>query len=128
MADQADQADGVRPWTIKNIAPEERNASIAAAKRDKMDLGPWISLAIRQKIQADRQADRRPVPVDAPTGRPSTPPVDLTSLERMVALAEKVAAASGKPMPRDLRGATHRLLRVGLKALASPTGEGVGSD
>lgn len=127
MVDQVDPSD-VKPWTIKNVAPEERNAAIGAAKRDRMDLGPWLSQAIRQKIQADRQVDRRPVPLEIPTVRPSDPQLDLTALERMVVLAEKVAAASGKPMPRDLRGATHKLLRVGLKALASPTGEGVGSD
>jgi hypothetical protein len=130
MADQSDQSDP-KPWTIKNVAPEERNAAIAAAKRDKMDLGPWISLAIRQKIQADRQVDRAPVPIEIPENssvRPTASEIDLTALERMMAIAEKVAAMSGKPLPQDIRGKTHKLLRVGLRTLDGPTKERPKSD
>lgn len=124
MADQSDP----KPWTVKNIPPEERNAAIAAAKREGMELGPWMARAIRTAIQTDRQADRAPVPLEQPRVRPSDPQVDLGSLERMVALAEKVQAMTGKPPGRSIEAPIKRLLRVGLKAMESPTERGDGSD
>lgn len=120
MADQSDQSD-IKPWTIKGIPPEARNAAIAAAEREDQTIGEWISRAIRQTIQADRQVDRAPVPLEQPQVRPSDPAVDLTSLERMMAIAERVHAMSGKPLPQDIRGKTHKLLRVGLRAMDGQT-------
>src|SRR5690242_11320915 len=84
----------VKPWTVKGIAPEERNAAIAAAEREGMTIGEWLTRAIRSQIQADRQSDRVPAVV-AEEGRPSSDgQADLTDVERMVALAEKVAKAN----------------------------------
>ena len=31
--------DRVKPWTVKGIPPEERNAAIAAADRDGLTIG-----------------------------------------------------------------------------------------
>lgn len=52
----------MKPWTVKGISPEARNAAIAAA-RDKLPIGEWLARAIRAHVQSDHQADRAPVPV-----------------------------------------------------------------
>jgi hypothetical protein len=54
----------VKPWTIKGIAPEERNAAIAAAEREGLTIGEWLTRAIRTQIQADHQANRMSSIVD----------------------------------------------------------------
>jgi hypothetical protein len=123
MADEAD-----KPWTIKAIPTEDRNAAIAAAGREGQTIGEWISRAIRAKIQADRQADRAPVPLGGATVGPSAPEVDLSSLERMVALAGQVHAMTGRPPGRGVVGPINRLLRVGLKGLDGRTREAPRSD
>jgi hypothetical protein len=38
-----DTTDRVKPWTIKGIAPEERNAAIAAAEREGLAIGEWLT-------------------------------------------------------------------------------------
>jgi hypothetical protein len=126
MSDQADQSDqGVKPWTVKNVNPEERNAAIAAAKRANMEIGPWLSRAIRQTIQADRQVDRAPAvvePVENIKVRLSDPESDLTTIERMVAVAQRMAEMTQKPPPRNVSSLTYRLLRDRLKDLDGRTG------
>ena len=64
--DAADTTDRVKPWTIKGIPPEERNAAIAAAEREGLTIGEWLTRAIRTQVPADRQADRVPAVVDEP--------------------------------------------------------------
>lgn len=113
----SDRSDLTKPWTIKNISWEARNAAIAASDREGLTIGAWLERAILNTIKSDRQSDRAPVVIEPPP----RPQVDLTSLERLVAMAEKVATASGRPLPRDIRSKAHRLLKVGLAALESPT-------
>jgi hypothetical protein len=52
-------ADRVKPWTIKGIPPEERNAAIAAADREGLTIGEWLTRTIRMQVQADHQSDRQ---------------------------------------------------------------------
>lgn len=132
--EQSDQQGGgsdrdgtASKWTIKNVPWEARNAAIAAARRDGMDLGPWLGRAILTAIRSDREADRAPA-VLPPVGPAAPPRPDLGELERMMAIAERIHAMSGKPLPQDIRGKAHRLLRVGLRALEGPTAAPGGSD
>lgn len=121
-----DQSDRVKPWTIKGIPPEARNAAIAAAEREKQNLGEWIARAIRSQIQSDRQASRTPVVV----GPEVQPRADLGEIERIVALTAQLAAA-GAPVPKGVSRAAYGLLRQQLvilkpgptKAASSPTEE-----
>ena len=55
VVEREDVSDRVKPWTIKGIAPEERNAAIAAADRQDMNIGEWLSRAIRAQVQSDHQ-------------------------------------------------------------------------
>lgn len=107
--------DEIKPWTIKNIPPEDRNAAIAAAERERMDIGPWICRAIRTQIQADLGQDRAPVVVNGPL---SPAPTTLDDIGRMIELARELAAVTGKPAPRTITGPTTKLLRVHVKMAA----------
>ena len=88
--------DRVKPWTIKGIPPEERNAAIAAAEREGLTIGEWLTRAIRTQVQADHRSDRLPTVVDPPPSLASDRQSDLADLERVVDLAQKLAAANGQ--------------------------------
>lgn len=118
-----EEADAVKPWTIKGIAPEERNAAIAAAKRAKLPLGPWLSRAIRAHIKAER--DTRGVP--APVAQPD-PRRDLADVERLLAAAEKLANISGEPPPKGVQRLGYGLIRDGLRAVQRSARDGGRSD
>lgn len=119
--------DEIPKWTIKGIGPEARNAAIRAAERADMTIGEWISRAIRMQIKSDRASDpaRVPVRLDAAPSDPAPatdPTVGLDAVERILALAQQIAAASGRPPPRRLFSAANRLLRERLEQLrAGPT-------
>jgi hypothetical protein len=121
-----DTTDRVKPWTIKGIAPEERNAAIAAADREGLTIGEWLTRAIRTQVQADHRSDRLPVPLDPPASLPSDRQSDLADLERVVELAKSLSSANGEPIPSGITRATYFLMREHLKALkAGRTSAGV---
>ncbi len=102
----ATESDRVKPWTVKGIAPEDRNAAIAAAKRNNMQIGEWLARAIRAQVQADHQASRAPVPVDPAAGQS-----DLGDIERLVVMVGQIAAATGEPPPKAVSRAAYRVVR-----------------
>src|SRR3954452_9118370 len=93
----AEAAGRVEPWTIKGIPPEERNAAIAAADREGLTIGEWLTRAIRTQVQTDHRSDRLPVTLDPPAFSASDRQSDLADLERVVALAKTLASANGEP-------------------------------
>lgn len=103
MPPETDQpSDAIKPWTIKGIPPEARNAAIAAAERADQNIGEWIARAIFTAIKADRQADRTPVPIENAQVRPSAPQVDMDTIERLTEAARKLAEAAGEPVPKSV--------------------------
>jgi hypothetical protein len=118
--------DRVKPWTVKGIPPEERNAAIAAAEREGLTIGEWLTRAIRTQVQADHRSDRLPITLDPPAASPSDRQSDLADLERVVELAKTLASANGEPIPAGITRATYSLMREHLKALkVSRTSSGV---
>jgi hypothetical protein len=119
---KANGSDRIKPWTIKGVAPEERNAAIAAADRADQNIGVWLGRAIRLAVQADQS--RPPVPVQTEeTDRPA----DLSDLERMVAMAQQLATASGRPPPRTVSGLAYKVIRQRLEGMTkAPPGRTVG--
>ena len=113
----ADRPDDVRPWTVKGIGPELRNAAIAAAAREKQTLGEWIGRAIRAQVQSDRQQDRAPAPV----GLAVQPRADLAEVERTIAAVHQLAEAAGEPPPKAVTRSAYALLRTQLAGLRGPT-------
>jgi hypothetical protein len=126
--EREEASERVKPWTVKGIAPEERNAAIAAAERADMTIGEWLSRAIRSQVQADLKSDRAPVPLGTGT-RTSDRQSDLSSVERMIALARQIAEVNNSPIPRSITRATHAIMRDHLSAIrAGQTFGGDGSD
>lgn len=123
MSDQSDQAsdDRIKPWTIKGISPEARNAAIAAAERARQPIGEWVSRAIRSQVQSDRQESRAPVPVLPQSAPASDPAADLAQLERLVALTTSLSAA-GAPPPKAVSRGAYSLIRQRLVEMKGPTG------
>jgi len=122
MSDQADQPsdDRIKPWTIKGISPEARNAAIAAAERARQPIGEWVSRAIRGQVQADRQESRAPVPVGPEPAPASDSAADLAQLERLVALTTSLAGA-GAPPPKAVSRGAYGLIRQRLAEMRGPT-------
>ena len=119
MMDGAEAPDRVKPWTIKGIGPEERNAAIAAAEREGMTIGEWLTRAIRTQVQADHQSDRAPVIIEQAVQPRADREADLAAMERMIALAERIATANKQAIPKSITRATHALMREQLSAIKS---------
>jgi hypothetical protein len=65
-APESDESDRVKPWTIKGIRIDIRNAAIAAASHDGLPLGKWFERNIPAIIQHNRQKTRMTVVADQP--------------------------------------------------------------
>ena len=122
MSDQSDPAsdDRIKPWTIKGISPEARNAAIAAAERARQPIGEWVSRAIRSQVQSDRQESRAPVPVIPQSASVSDRAADLAQLERLVALTTSLSVA-GAPPPKVVSRSAYVLIRQRLAEMRSAT-------
>jgi hypothetical protein len=115
-----ESSENIKPWTIKNIAPEERNAAIEAAQRARLPLGAWMSRAIRTQIKEDLSASRAPVVVSASPPAPVAPAIaapgtTIIELDEMASLAERVSRMSGKPVPRAITRSLLRHIRSRLE-------------
>src|SRR5690242_2532753 len=113
----SETTDRVKPWTVKGIPPEERNAAIAAADREGLTIGEWLTRAIRTQVQADHRSDRVPVVTEIPASGKADRQSDLADLERIVELVKTLASATGQPIPETITRATYSLMREHLKAL-----------
>ena len=47
-----------KPWTVRGVPPEARNAAIAAAKRAEVNIGAWLTRAVRVAVKAEREESR----------------------------------------------------------------------
>src|SRR3954469_9646459 len=107
--------DRVKPWTIKGIGPEERNAAIAAAEGEGLTIGEGLTRAIRTQVQADHRSDWLPVVMEIPASAKADRQSYLADLERMIDLAQKLAAATSEPIPTGITRATYALMREHLR-------------
>ncbi len=113
----SDQSDrGIKPWTIKGIPPEIRNAAIAAADHEGQTLGEWFSRAIPAMIQQSRQQNRLPVPVDRPV-RPSDPEADLAEIERLMGVVKDLHAVTSAAPPKRLTALAYSLVSTRMKII-----------
>jgi hypothetical protein len=115
--ERADQSDQIKPWTVKGIAPEDRNAAISAADRAGMKIGEWLSRAIRAQAQADFQVSRTPpIPVGQPVGQEPMRS-DLDAMDRLIAMAERLSATAGEPPPKGVIALGYGRIRERMKQL-----------
>ena len=115
-ASESDESDRVKPWTIKGIPIEIRNAAIAAASHDGLPLGKWFERNIPAIIQHNRQKTRMTVVADQPV-IPADPKADLAEARDVIAIAKELSEVTGEPMPDDIRKLGYDLVRGRLKAL-----------
>ncbi len=102
-------------WSIRDVPASVRHAAVTAAKREETSVGEWITRAIIGKVRSDRASDRMPAVIVPPRALPD-PAADLDSAERLIAMAERVAAISGKPAPRSVTRLAHGVIRDRLQA------------
>lgn len=109
--------DDIKPWTIRNVPPNVRNAALAAAKRRGLDIGELVSRALVSDIQAERQdifgpgentpaEEARPIALQAPP--PLTPPLDLAGLAQLLGALGTLPEGG---LRRDAERTTRAVLR-----------------
>lgn len=110
--------DDVKPWTVRGVPPEVRNAALSAAKRSGMGVGDWLDRAIRHYVQHEKNAS---LEAQQPTHKPSSNTENTTKeAAELVGLIGELAAA-GAPPPKGVAQQAYGLIRERLKALKSPT-------
>lgn len=86
-------AEDVKPWTIKGIGPEERNAAIAAADRADVLIGEWMCRAIRSQVKLDQRTD---IASSGPSsGSPETSSENFTQIAQLIEIARGMQSLSG---------------------------------
>lgn len=106
----------IKPWTIKNVPPEARNAAITAAERTGQPIGTWLASAIRVALKTEREGSRALVTAKRREPRPA---LDIASVERSVSAIAQLAAATGAPPPPEVSRAAYAALRRSLTVVPS---------
>lgn len=104
-------ADDIKPWSIRGVSPEARNAAIAAANREKMAIGAWLDRAIRNQVQADRGRQTAPVSVSDTVRQ--TRQTNLDDVQKVVSMISELAGA-GSPPPKTVARQAYGLLKATL--------------
>lgn len=113
----------VKPWTVKGLPPEERNAAIAAAKRDGVTIGDWLARAIRHYVQHGN----KPPAATGPEVPEITPEQARAEVRELVGLISELSQAGAAP-PKSVAAQAYGLIRqrlknvkeVSIKALPQP--------
>mgnify|MGYP000865259703 CR=1 FL=1 len=104
-------ADDIKPWSIRGVPPETRNAAVAAANREEMAVGAWLDRAIRSQVQADRK--RQTAPVSVSDTLRLTRQTDLEEVQKVISMISELANA-GSPPPKAIARQAYALLRGSL--------------
>lgn len=108
--------DDVKPWTVRGVPPEVRNAALSAAKRSGMGVGEWLDRAIRHYVQHEKNGSLE-------TTKPAQEPASETTTREAAELVGLIGelAAAGAPPPKGVAQQAYGLIRERLKALKAPT-------
>jgi hypothetical protein len=83
--------DDPKPWTIKGVSIEARNAAIAAATRQRMTQGEWLTRNILRMVKAEINEERSPA-VIAPIPLAAPVPTVVVEAPPRVSMGELQAA------------------------------------
>ncbi|WP_040133527.1 hypothetical protein [Acetobacter pasteurianus] len=100
--------DEPKPWSIRGVHPEVRNAALAAAKREGVTIGEWLDRAIRAHVKNGRN------PTENLSDAPVKQTPDLSDAERLVSMISRLAEA-GAPVPKSVASKAYSVIRDGLK-------------
>lgn len=102
--------DEPKPWSIRGVHPEVRNAALSAAKRDGMTIGEWLDRAIRSHIKDVRN------PRENLSDNIIQQVTDLSDAERLVGMITKLSEA-GAPVPKSVSSKAYAIIRDSLKGV-----------
>jgi len=121
-SDRPVRGDGTRKkWGFKSFKIEEMNAAIAAARRNEMPVQDWVALAIRTRIQFERDQETAPAVVPGEgvvdhTPLPALPPPSLEEVEKMIGMAKEMSDLTMMPPPVRVSALVYRHLQQRLAA------------
>jgi len=102
--------DEPKPWSIRGVHPEVRNAALAAAKRDGVTIGDWLDRAIRSHIKNVRN------PGENLSDNTVQQVTDLSDAERLVSMITQLSEA-GAPVPKSVASKAYAIIRDRLKGV-----------
>jgi len=100
--------DDPKPWSIRGVHPEVRNAALAAAKRDGVTIGEWLDRAIRFHIKNIKNSG------EVASDKPVQKMTDLSDAERLISMISKLSEA-GAPIPKSVSSKAYTIIRDSLK-------------
>ena len=112
-------SDDIKPWSIRGVPPESRNAAISAANREKMAIGAWMDRAIRTQVQADLGRQTAPA-ISSDNDRPTRQTID--DVAKVVGLISEMSAA-GAPPPKRVAAQAYGLLKAALSDIKASTSD-----
>jgi hypothetical protein len=95
--------DAVKPWTIKAIATEARDAAIAQARTENLTVGQWLERRIREWTG------------DAARAAPGSTTISMAELTNAMNAAAATSNSSGVPLPKRTAGHAFTLLTNRLR-------------
>jgi len=105
---ESDMTDDPKPWSIRGVHPEVRNAALAAAKREGVTIGEWLDRAIRLHVQSSRKQGENT------SNNAVRQASDLSDAERLVSMISRLSEA-GAPIPKSVASKAYNVIRDGLK-------------
>jgi len=100
--------DDPKPWSIRGVHPEVRNAALAAAKREGVTIGEWLDRAIRSHVKSVRKQGENT------SDNAVRQVAGLSDAERLVSMISRLSEA-GAPIPKSVASKAYNVIRDGLK-------------
>ena len=102
MSDDKTKSDDSLPvWSVRGVPADIRGAVTAHAKKAGSSVGEWLTLAVREKIKADRNA-KKDIAVRGP--------VSMSEAGRVVEMLQGLAGA-GVELPVSLQRSAVSMMR-----------------
>lgn len=102
MTDKPEKTDDNLPaWSVRGVPADIRGAVASHAKRAGVSTGEWVTLAVREKIKADRNA-KKDIAVRGP--------VSMSEAGRVVEMLQGLAGA-GVELPASLQKSAVSMMR-----------------
>jgi len=102
--------DDPKPWSIRGVHPEVRNAALSAAKREGVTIGEWLDRAIRSHVKNGRKHGENV------SDNAVRQVADLSDAERLVSMISQLSEA-GAPVPKSVASKAYNVIRDGLKTV-----------
>lgn len=99
--DKTKSDDSLPVWSVRGVPADIRGAVASHAKKAGIPVGEWVTLAVREKIKADRNA-KKDIAIRGP--------VSMTEAGRVVEMLQGLAGA-GIELPASLQKSAVAMMR-----------------